>query len=110
MLGVIAGDLIGSAYESSPIKRTDFPLFQPGAQPTDDTVLTVATAEALLGSGDYTRAYRRFSRSFPHAGYGGSSYPKPGKDGDYPIISVRDAMNPLRSSHPGPRICCRRFG
>ena len=67
--------MIGSTFEARPIKRTDFPLFQPGAQFTDDTVLTVASAEALLGSGDYTRACRRFSRSFPHAGYGGSSYP-----------------------------------
>ena len=45
-----------------------------GARFTDDTVLTVATAAALLGDGDYTRAYRRFGRAFPGAGYGASFY------------------------------------
>jgi len=50
VIGAISGDVIGSAYEASPIKQTDFPLFPPGARFTDDTVLTVATAEALLGA------------------------------------------------------------
>jgi len=74
MLGAIAGDVIGSAYEANAVKTTDFDLFPPGARFTDDTVLTVATAEALLGNGDYAVAYRRFGRAFPHAGYGGSFY------------------------------------
>ena len=74
MLGAIVGDVIGSAYEASPIKQTDFQLFPPGARFTDDTVLTVATAEALLGDGDYAAAYRRYGRAYPNAGYGGSFY------------------------------------
>jgi ADP-ribosylglycohydrolase len=49
-------------------------LFPPGAQFTDDTVLTVATAEALLGDGDYAGAFRRYGRAYPKAGYGGSFY------------------------------------
>ena len=72
MLGAIAGDVIGSVYEARPVKSTDFELFPPGARYTDDTVLTVATAEALLGDGDYAGAYRRYGRAFPDAGYGGS--------------------------------------
>ena len=74
MLGAIAGDVIGSVYEASPVKFTDFELFPPGARFTDDTVLTVATAEALLGDGDYAKAYRRYGRAYPNAGYGGSFY------------------------------------
>ena len=74
MLGAIAGDVIGSVYEARPVKRTDFQLFPRGACFTDDTVLTVATAAALLGDGDYAAAYRRFGRAYPHAGYGGSFY------------------------------------
>lgn len=74
MLGAIAGDVVGSAYEANAVKTTDFDLFPPGARFTDDTVLTVATAEVLLGDGDYAVAYRRFGRAFPHAGYGGSFY------------------------------------
>ena len=72
MLGAIAGDIIGSPYEQLPIKRYDFPLFPPSAEFTDDTVLTVATAYALLYDGDYAGNYRRFFRLFPHAGYGGA--------------------------------------
>lgn len=30
MLGAIAGDVIGSVYEASPVKMTDFELFPPG--------------------------------------------------------------------------------
>jgi ADP-ribosylglycohydrolase len=74
MLGAIAGDVIGSVYEAGPVKTADFELFPPGARFTDDTVLTVATAEALLGDGDYAGAYRRYGRAFPNAGYGGSFF------------------------------------
>lgn len=74
MLGAIAGDVIGSVYEVRPVKTTGFALFPPGARFTDDTVLTVATAQALLGDGDYTGAYRRFGRAFPNAGYGGNFF------------------------------------
>ena len=74
MLGAIAGDVIGSVYEGSPVKQTDFQLFLPSARFTDNTVLTLATAEALLGDGDYATAYRSFHRAYPNAGYGGSFY------------------------------------
>jgi ADP-ribosylglycohydrolase len=74
MLGAIAGDVIGSTYEARPVKTANFELFLPASQFTDDTVLTVATAEALLGDGDYAGAYRRYGRAYPNAGYGGSFY------------------------------------
>ena len=48
MLGAIAGDLIGSVYEWHPIKSIDFPLLSNSNRFTDDTVLTVATAQAIL--------------------------------------------------------------
>jgi len=74
MLGAIAGDVIGSAYEARPVKTTEFELLPSAARFTDDTVLTVATADALLGDGDFARAYRRYGRAFPNAGYGGSFF------------------------------------
>jgi ADP-ribosylglycohydrolase len=74
MLGAIAGDIIGSVYEARPVKTINFELFPSGARFTDDTVLTLATAEALLGDGDYAGAYRRYGRAFPNAGYGGSFF------------------------------------
>lgn len=72
MWGAIAGDIIGSVYERRPIKTTDFPLFQPRSRFTDDTVLTVAVAHAILGDGDYAASLQEFGRRHPHAGYGGS--------------------------------------
>ena len=72
MLGAIAGDIIGSVYEANPIKTTDFDLFSKYSRFTDDTVLTVATAHALMGKMDYAQAYREFGRRYPTAGYGGA--------------------------------------
>ncbi len=72
MLGAIAGDIIGSVFEASPIKTTDFELFSEWSRFTDDTVLTVATAQALLTGMDYAEAYRTFGRRYPRAGYGGA--------------------------------------
>jgi ADP-ribosylglycohydrolase len=74
MLGAIAGAIMGSAYEARPVQKTDFDLFPPGARFTDDTALTVAAADALLGDGDYAGAYRRYGRAFPNVGYGGSFF------------------------------------
>lgn len=72
MLGAIAGDIIGSVFEASFVKTTDFPLFSDRSTFTDDTVLTIATADAILHQRDYAANYKRFARAYPHAGYGGS--------------------------------------
>ena len=71
MLGAIAGDVIGSVYEFDNYKGTDFPLFQTSSVPTDDSVLTVATADKLLQGGDYSNAYRGFAVRYPNESYGG---------------------------------------
>ncbi|SEO57530.1 ADP-ribosylglycohydrolase family protein [Aquisalimonas asiatica] len=70
MLGAITGDVIGSVYEHWPVKRTDFPLFHHECAFTDDTVLTVAIADALLDDESYASAMRRWARRFPTRGYG----------------------------------------
>ncbi len=70
MIGAIAGDIIGSVYERGRIKTKDFALFGPRSHFTDDTVLTVAVAEAILTDGNYLRAVRDFGRRYPRAGYG----------------------------------------
>jgi ADP-ribosylglycohydrolase len=72
MIGAIAGDIIGSVYEQRPIKTKAFPLFQDRCTFTDDTVLTVAVAEAILSGTPYVDCIRRIGRRYPHAGYGGS--------------------------------------
>jgi ADP-ribosylglycohydrolase len=65
MIGVIAGDVIGSVHEHALTKRTDFALFDPRCRFTDDTVLTVATAYAILNGTPYATAYRDFDESTP---------------------------------------------
>ena len=74
MIGATAGDVIGSVHEHARTKTTVFPLFDPLCRFTDDTVLTVATAHAILTSTPYDRAYRDFGRRHPDAGYGGTFY------------------------------------
>lgn len=73
MLGCIAGDMVGSVYEgfSKGTKREDFPLFSLHSRFTDDTVLSVAVADAILGGEDFQPALLRWARRYPHAGYGG---------------------------------------
>jgi ADP-ribosylglycohydrolase len=70
MLGAICGDVIGSVHERRGTKETSFNLFDQAMRFTDDTVLTVATAEAILTGEDYGAAYHRYARRYPHAGYG----------------------------------------
>ncbi len=72
MLGAIAGDIIGSVYETRPIKRTDFPLFHSECRFTDDTVLTVALADTLLTGDDWVDNLKQYAREYPNAGYGGT--------------------------------------
>src|SRR4051812_22372773 len=70
MLGAIAGDVIGSAWEAKGEKRLDFPLFTKFSRFTDDTVMTVAVAHALLEHRDYAEAMREYGLRYPFAGYG----------------------------------------
>ena len=70
MIGAIAGDIIGSIYEISNIKTKEFSLFSPGCRFTDDSVLTVATADVLLGGDSYSKKFKDYCCRYPYAGYG----------------------------------------
>lgn len=81
MYGAILGDMIGAPYEfdRSP-KIKDFPLFSAGTEFTDDSVMTIAVAEALLNTAGKTddeirsaliSSMRKWGRRYPGAGYGG---------------------------------------
>ena len=51
MYGAILDDIIGSPYEfDRGGKTTKFPLFSPESEFTDDSVMTVAVAEALMNA------------------------------------------------------------
>ena len=74
MIGAIAGDMIGSPYEYLPLKKLDFLLFSPESRFTDDTVMTLAVAQGLLGSGDFGMEMKILGRRYPNAGYGSNFF------------------------------------
>ena len=66
MLGAIVGDIVGSVYEFDNHKSKDFPLFREDSKFTDDTILTIATADALLHQGwDFASKYREYGKKYP---------------------------------------------
>ena len=69
MLGAIAGDMIGSGRERTGEKRFDFPLFGAASRFTDDTVMTIAIAHAVLDGRDYAESMRDYGARYPYAGY-----------------------------------------
>ena len=81
MIGAILGDMIGAPYEFDRGGKTKvFPLFSPESRFTDDTVMTVAVAQALLDTlggeeaevkAALVKAMRSWGRRYPDAGYGG---------------------------------------
>ncbi|MBQ7077991.1 MAG: ADP-ribosylglycohydrolase family protein [Lachnospiraceae bacterium] len=83
MIGAILGDMVGSPYEfDRGAKVKDFgPLFIKESTYTDDSVMTIAVAEALMnvsrGADDETikneviKSMRAWGRKYPNAGYGG---------------------------------------
>ena len=80
MYGAILGDIIGSPYEfDKGNKSKDFEMFEGDAGFTDDTVMTIAVAEALtatLGEDDdfikdsIVYSMKRWGKKYPDAGYG----------------------------------------
>lgn len=82
MYGAILGDIIGSRFEfdRSP-KIKEFNLFHSSSEFTDDSVMTIAVAEALLNAGKdpdeettkhlLIRSMKKWGRAIPNAGYGG---------------------------------------
>lgn len=77
MLGGIIGDIVGSRFEFDNIKTKDFELFGKGCSFTDDTVLTVATAKAILEA---------------CLNYQGENY------ADSPVLNAATARNILKKS------------
>ncbi|HHU88084.1 MAG: ADP-ribosylglycohydrolase family protein [Sphaerochaetaceae bacterium] len=79
MLGAIVGDIIGSRFEFDNIKKKEFELFSYDCFVTDDSIMTLAIATALLESKeDYSdlsqnavKYMQLFGSYYPYAGYGG---------------------------------------
>jgi ADP-ribosylglycohydrolase len=78
MLGAIIGDTVGSVYEFHNIKTTDFPLFGPRNNYTDDSIMSMAVADWLLtdpqhGMDTLEASFLNFAKKYPcpMGGYGG---------------------------------------
>ena len=72
MKGAILGDIVGSRLERDGAKDYDFTLLTAQCRFTDDTVLTVAVADAILHQEDYGKVIKAYALAFPDAGYGGT--------------------------------------
>lgn len=80
MYGAIIGDIVGSKYEFNNIKTKDFPFVSAGCGFTDDTIMTVAVAKALLRAREVESDFRKIlveemrslGAAYPHpqGGYG----------------------------------------
>ena len=73
MIGGIIGDIVGSIYEFDNCKSKDFQLFSNRMEFTDDSILTVATADWLLSGGNSCMYYSKYAKKYPcpMGGYGG---------------------------------------
>ena len=81
MFGAILGDMIGSPYEfDRGAKTKDFVMINDQIEFTDDSVMSIAVAEALMDSAGkddaevkraLVRSMLKWGRKYPDAGYGG---------------------------------------
>lgn len=79
MLGAIVGDIVGSIYEFDNHRSKEFPLFSANCFATDDSIMTLAVAKALVewkqGAGELddlaVRYMQEVGRPYPGCGYGG---------------------------------------
>lgn len=74
MLGAIIGDIVGSPYEFANTSDPRFPLFSKDSTFTDDTICTIAVADALVSRDSFGSALHRWGRKYPNpkGAYGGS--------------------------------------
>ena len=72
IIGAVIGDVIGSVFEWNNIKTTNFDLFNPKCDFTDDTVLTIAVADCILNKKDFAKTIWEYGRKYRGRGYGGS--------------------------------------
>lgn len=78
MLGAIVGDIAGSRFEWHNIKTKDFDFLTHKCHFTDDSVMSLAVAKAIMQCNDFTNlgsdavcCMQNLGRKYPNAGYGG---------------------------------------
>ena len=79
MLGAIIGDIVGSRFEWDNHRSKEFEFLTYKCFPTDDSVMSLAVAKAILESGNEltalsgntARYMQKIGRNYPGCGYGG---------------------------------------
>ena len=76
MIGAIIGDIVGSRFEFTHAPEKGFNLFTDECSYTDDTICTIAVADAILHGKDYKTALLEWCRRYPEpmGGYGNRFY------------------------------------
>ena len=76
MIGAIIGDIVGSRFEFGAAPQQGFELFTPDCSYTDDTICTIAIADAVLNERDYQESLLDWCRRYPDpmGGYGRRFY------------------------------------
>lgn len=78
MLGAVVGDIVGSRFERKNYRGKDFEWFRPSCRLTDDSVMTLAIAQALLQNAEESKnleqaaieSMQSLGKAYPLAGYG----------------------------------------
>jgi len=70
IIGSIIGDVVGSTYEFATKIPKKFKLFRSGCTFTDDTVLTIAIADALLHNRPFADTIWEWGSKYTNAGFG----------------------------------------
>lgn len=70
MIGAIIGDIVGSRFERNNTHSKDFNLFDIDCRITDDSILTIAVADAYMNKLSYHDAIYRYGNKYPDVGYG----------------------------------------
>ena len=71
IIGAIIGDIAGSRLEFQNRPKYNFKMFGSSNSLTDDTVLTIAVADALMHQKPFAKTIWEWGKLYPNAGYGG---------------------------------------
>lgn len=70
MIGAIIGDIVGSRFEFNNHRSTEFEFFHRDCNFTDDTVMTIAVADAIMNNRPFGEVMLEYGNKYPNRGYG----------------------------------------
>lgn len=89
MIGAIIGDIVGSTYEFAPTKKYNFELLPAGSNFTDDSIMCVAVADAIMHGLPFTETMRKWGKRYPN--------PKGSYGGNFAAWLRNESMEPYNS-------------